>query len=154
MTENLHGGLSGVRSKTMGKITEFLFGKSFDYEEMYHNQLTENSELKEELHQMRENSWEKEVEHQKKINSILSGDLANPIIERLRNDYIFVCNNRADLQYKLQRYENTDLDRENKKLTSEIKCLKFKIEELEREKAELIKLLDRYDVFFKSLGKE
>jgi hypothetical protein len=140
--------------KTMGKITEFLFGKSFDYEEMYHNQLTENSELKEELHQMRENSWEKEVEHQKKINSILSGDLANPIIERLRNDYIFVCNNRADLQYKLQRYENTDLDRENKKLTSEIKCLKFKIEELEREKAELIKLLDRYDVFFKSLGKE
>ena len=138
----------------MGKITEFLFGKSFDYEEMYHNQLTENSELKEELHQMRENSWEKEVEHQKKINSILSGDLANPIIERLRNDYIFVCNNRADLQYKLQRYENTDLDRENKKLTSEIKCLKFKIEELEREKAELIKLLDRYDVFFKSLGKE
>ena len=138
----------------MGKIIEFLFGKSFDYEEMYHNQLTENQKLKEELHQMRENSWEKEVEHQKKINSILSGGLANPIIERLRNDYIFICKDRADLQYKLQRYENTDLDRENKKLTSEIKCLKFKIEELEREKAELIKLLDRYDVFFKSLGKE
>lgn len=138
----------------MGKITEFLFGKSFDYEELYHNQLAENQKLKEELHQMRENSWEKEVEHQKKINSILSGGLANPIIERLRNDYVSVCNDRADLQYKLQRYENTDLDRENKKLTSEIKCLKFKIEELEREKAELIKLLDRYDVFFKSLGKE
>ena len=138
----------------MGKIIEFLFGKLFDYEEMYHNQLAENQKLKEELHQMRENSWEKEVEHQKKINSILSGGLANPIIERLRNDYVFVCNNRADLQYKLQRYENTDLDRENKKLTSEIKCLKFKIEELEREKAELIKLLDRYDVFFKALGKE
>ena len=138
----------------MGKITEFLFGQSFDYEEMFHNQLTENQKLKEELHQIRENSWEKEVEHQKKINSILSGGLANPIIDRLRNDYISVCNDRADLQYKLQRYENTDLDRENKKLTSEIKCLKFKIEELEREKAELIKLLDRYDVFFKSLSKE
>jgi len=96
---------------------------------------------------MRENSWEKETEHQKKINSILSGDLANPIIERLRNDYVSVCNDRADLQYKLQRYENTDLGRENKKLIAEIKCLKFKIEELEREKAELIKLLDRYDVF-------
>lgn len=132
----------------MGKITEFLFGQQFDYEEMYHNQLAENSKLKEELHQMRENSWEKEVDHQKKINSILSVGLANPIIERLRNDYVSVCNDRADLQYKLQRYENTDLDRENKKLTSEIKCLKFKIEELEREKAELIKLLDRYDVFF------
>ena len=138
----------------MGKITEFLFGQSFDYEEMFHNQLTENQKLKEELHQMRENLWEKEAEHQKKINSILSGGLANPIINRLRNDYVSVCNDRADLQYKLQRYENTDLDRENKKLTSEIKCLKFKIEELEREKAELIKLLDRYDVFFKSLSKE
>ena len=138
----------------MGKITEFLFGQSFDYEEMFHNQLAENQKLKEELHQIRENSWEKEVEHQKKINSILSGGLANPIIDRLRNDYVSVCNDRADLQYKLQRYENTDLDRENKKLTSEIKCLKFKIEELEREKAELIKLLDRYDVFFKSLSKE
>lgn len=138
----------------MGKITEFLFGQSFDYEELYHNQLAENQKLKEELHQMRENSWENEVEHQKKINSILSGGLANPIIDRLRNDYVSVCNDRADLQYKLQRYENTDLDRENKKLTSEIKCLKFKVEELEREKAELIKLLDRYDVFFKALGKE
>ena len=138
----------------MGKITEFLFGQSFDYEKMFHNQLAENQKLKEELHQMRENSWENEVEHQKKINSILSGGLANPIIDRLRNDYVSVCNDRADLRYKLQRYENTDLDRENKKLTSEIKCLKFKIEELEREKAELIKLLDRYDVFFKALGKE
>lgn len=138
----------------MGKITEFLFGKSFDYEELYHNQLAENQKLKEELHQIRENSWEKEVDHQKKINSILSGNLANPIIERLRSDYVSVCNDRADLQYKLQRYENTDLDRENTRLRSEIKCLKFKIEELEREKAELIQLLDRYDVFFKSLSKE
>ena len=138
----------------MGKILEFLFGKALDYEEVYHNQLAENQKLKEELHQMRENSWEKEVEHQKKINSILSGSLANPIIDRLRNDYISVCNDRADIQYKLQRYENTDIDRENKRLRSEIKCLKFKIEELEREKAELIQLLDRYDVFFKSLSKE
>ena len=138
----------------MGKIAEFLFGKALDYEELYHNQLAENQKLKEELHQMRENSWEKEVEHQKKINSILSGNLAEPIIERLRNDYISVCNDRADIQYKLQRYENTDIDRENKRLRSEIKCLKFKIEELEREKAELIQLLDRYDVFFKSLSKE
>ena len=138
----------------MGKILEFLFGKALDYEEVYHNQLAENNKLKEELHQMRENSWEKEVEHQKKINSILSGNLAEPIIERLRNDYVSVCNDRADLQYKLQRYENTDIDRENNRLRSEIKCLKFKIEELEREKAELIQLLDRYDVFFKSLSKE
>lgn len=138
----------------MGKILEFLFGKLPDYEELYHNQLAENSKLKEELHQMRENSWKKEVEHQKKINSILSGSLAEPIIERLRNDYVSVCNDRADLQYKLQRYENTDIDRENNRLRSEIKCLKFKIEELEREKAELIQLLDRYDVFFKSLSKE
>ena len=138
----------------MGKIAEFLFGKALDYEELYHDQLAENQKLKEELHQMRENSWEKEVEHQKKINSILSGNLAEPIIERLRNDYISVCNDRADIQYKLQRYENTDIDRENTRLRSEIKCLKFKIEELEREKAELIQLLDRYDVFFKSLSKE
>ena len=138
----------------MGKITEFLFGKLPDYKELYHKQLAENSKLKEELHQMRENSWEKEVEHQKKINSILSGSLAKPIIENLRNDYVSVCNDRANLQYKLQRYENTDIDRENSRLRSEIKCLKFKIEELEREKAELIQLLDRYDVFFKSLSKE
>ena len=138
----------------MGKITEFLFGKSFNYEELYHNQLAENQKLKEELHQMRENSWEKEVEHQKKINSVLSGSLANPLIERLKGDYVSVCNDRADLQYRLQRYENTDIDRENKRLQSEIKYLKFKIEELEREKAELIQLLDRYGVFFKSLSKE
>lgn len=138
----------------MGKITEFLFGEARDYEELYHNQLAENQKLKEELHKMRENSWEKEVEHQKKINSILSGSLANPIIERLKGDYVSVCNDRADLQYKLQRYENTDIDRENNRLKSEIKCLKFRIEELEREKAELIQLLDRYDVFFKSLSKE
>ena len=138
----------------MGKIAEFLFGKIVDYEELYHNQLAENSKLKEELHQMRENSWKKEVEHQKKINSILSGSLAKPIIENLRNDYVSVCNDRADLRHKLQRYENTDIDRENQILRAEIKCMKFKIEELEREKAELIQLLDRYDVFFKSLSKE
>ena len=32
--------------------------------------------------------------------------------------------------------------------------MKISKEELEREKAELIQLLDRYDVFFKSLSKE
>ena len=77
-----------------------------------------------------------------------------PLYEKLKNDYVSVCNDRADLQYKLQRYENTDLDRENKILRAEIKCMKFKIEELEREKEEFIKLLDRYDVFFKTLSKE
>ena len=138
----------------MGKITEFLFGKSFDYEEMYHNQLAENSKLKEQIFDMNQESFQEKIETERRINNAITGNLSIPVIERLRNDYVFVCNNRADLQYKLQRYENTDLDRENKKLTSEIKCLKFKIEELEREKAELIKLLDRYDVFFKSLGKE
>ena len=138
----------------MGKITEFLFGKSFDYEEMYHNQLAENSKLKEQIFVMNQESFQEKIETERRINNAITGNLSIPVIERLRNDYVFVCNNRADLQYKLQRYENTDLDRENKKLTSEIKCLKFKIEELEREKAELIKLLDRYDVFFKSLGKE
>lgn len=138
----------------MGKITEFLFGQSFDYEEMFHNQLAENSKLKEEIHDMNEKSYQQMVDTERRVNDALKGNLANPIIERLRNDYVSVCNDRADLRYKLQRYENTDLDRENKKLTSEIKCLKFKIEELEREKAELIKLLDRYDVFFKALGKE
>ena len=138
----------------MGKITEFLFGKSFDYEEMYHNQLAENSELKEKIFDMNQKSFQEQVETERRINNAITGNLLVPVIDRLRNDYVSVCNNRADLQHKLQRYENTDLDRENKKLTSEIKCLKFKIEELEREKAELIKLLDRYDVFFKSLGKE
>ena len=138
----------------MGKITEFLFGKSFDYEEMYHNQLAENSELKEKIFDMNQKSFQEQVETEKRINNAITGNLLVPVIDRLRNDYVSVCNDRADLQYKLQRYENTDLDRENKKLTFEIKCLKFKIEELEREKAELIKLLDRYDVFFKSLGKE
>ena len=138
----------------MGKIIEFLFGKSFDYEEMYHNQLAENSKLKEQIFDMNQESFQEKIETERRINNAITGNLSIPVIERLRNDYVFVCNNRADLQYKLQRYENTDLDRENKKLTSEIKCLKFKIEELEREKAELIKLLDRYDVFFKSLGKE
>ena len=138
----------------MGKILEFLFGKPVDYEKLYHEQLAENSKLKEEIHQMRENSYKKEVEHQKKINSILSASLANPIIERLRYDYVSVCNDRSALQCKLQRYENTDIDRENKRLIAEIKCMKFKIEELEREKEEFKKLLDRYDVFFKSLGKE
>lgn len=138
----------------MGKIMEFLFGKALDYEEVYRNQLAENQKLKEELHQMRENSWEKEVEHQKKINSILSGSLAKPIIERLEQDYKTVCEERYHLTHELMRYTNTNIDRENKRLRSEIKCLKFKIEELEREKEEFIKLLDRYDVFFKSLSKE
>lgn len=138
----------------MGKITDFLFGKSFDYEELYHEQLAENSKLKEEIHDMNEKSYQQMVDAERRVNDALKGNLANPIIERLRNDYVSVCNDRADLQYKLQRYENTDIDRENTRLQSEIKCLKFKIEELEREKAELIQLLDRYDVFFKSLSKE
>lgn len=138
----------------MGKILEFLFGKLPDYEELYHNQLTENSKLKEEINDMHQTSYQKMVETERRVNDAIKGNLANPIIERLRNDYVSVCNDRADLQYKLQRYENTDIDRENKRLQSEIKCLKFKIEELEREKAELIQLLDRYDVFFKSLSKE
>ena len=138
----------------MGKITEFLFGQSFDYEELFHNQLTENSKLKEQITDMNQKSFQEQVETERRINNAITGNLLVPVIDRLRNDYVSVCKDRADLQYKLQRYENTDLDRENKKLTSEIKCLKFKIEELEREKAELIKLLDRYDVFFKSLGKE
>lgn len=138
----------------MGKILEFLFGEPVNYEELYHNQLAETQKLKEELHQMRENSWKKEVEHQKKINSILSGSLAKPIIERLEQDYKAVCEERYHLTHELMGYKNTDIDRENKRLQSEIKCLKFKIEELEREKAELIQLLDRYDVFFKSLSKE
>lgn len=138
----------------MGKIIDFLFGKSFDYEELYHDQLAENSKLKEEIHDMNEKSYQQMVDTERRVNDALKGNLANPIIERLRNDYVSVCNDRADLQYKLQRYENTDIDRENTRLRSEIKCLKFKIEELERGKAELIQLLDRYDVFFKSLSKE
>lgn len=138
----------------MGKITEFLFGQSFDYEELYHKQLAENSELKEQISDMNQKSFQEQVETERRINNAITGNHLVPVIDRLRNDYVFVCKDRADLQYKLQRYENTDLDRENKKLTSEIKCLKFKIEELEREKAELIKLLDRYDSFFKSLGRE
>ena len=138
----------------MGKITDFLFGKSFDYEELYHEQLAENSKLKEEISNMNEKSYQQMVDTERRVNDAIKGNLANPIIERLRNDYVSVCNDRADLQYKLQRYENTDIDRENTRLRSEIKCLKFKIEELEREKTELIQLLDRYDVFFKSLSKE
>lgn len=138
----------------MGKITDFLFGKSFDYEELYHNQLAENGKLKEEISDMNEKSYQQMLDTERRVNDAIKGNLANPIIERLRNDYVSVCNDRADLQYKLQRYENTDIDRENNRLRSEIKCLKFKIEEMEREKAELIQLLDRYDVFFKSLSKE
>ena len=138
----------------MGKITDFLFGKSFDYEELYHEQLAENSKLKEEISNMNEKSYQQMVDTERRVNDAIKGNLANPIIERLRNDYVSVCNDRADLQYKLQRYENTDIDRENTRLRSEIKRLKFKIEELEREKTELIQLLDRYDVFFKSLSKE
>ena len=138
----------------MGKIAEFLFGKALDYEELYHNQLAENSKLKEEISDMNEKSYQQMVDAERRVNDALKGNLANPIIERLRNDYVSVCNDRSDLQYKLQGYENTDLDRENTRLKSEIKCLKFKIEELEREKAELIQLLNRYDIFFKSLSKE
>lgn len=138
----------------MGKILEFLFGEPVDYEKLYHEQLTENSKLKEEIHDMNQKSFQKMVDTERRVNDALKGNLANPIIEKLRNDYVSVCNDRSDLQYKLQRYENTDLDRENKRLIAEIKCMKFKIEELEREKEEFIKLLDRYDVFFKSLGKE
>lgn len=138
----------------MGKILEFLFGEPVDYEKLFHDQLAENSKLKEEINDMHQTSYQKMVETERRVNDAIKGNLANPIIERLRNDYVSVCNDRADLQYKLQRYENTDIDRENKRLQSEIKCLKFKIEELEREKTELIQLLDRYDVFFKSLSKE
>ena len=138
----------------MGKILEFLFGEPVNYEKLFHEQLAENSKLKEEIHDMHQTSYQKMVETERRVNDAIKGNLANPIIERLRNDYVSVCNDRADLQYKLQRYENTDIDRENDRLRSEIKCLKFKIEELEREKAELIQLLDRYDVFFKSLSKE
>ena len=138
----------------MGKILEFLFGEPVNYEKLFHEQLAENSKLKEEIHDMHQTSYQKMVETERRVNDAIKGNLANPIIERLRNDYVSVCNDRADLQYKLQRYENTDIDRENDRLRSEIKCLKFKIEELEREKAELIQVLDRYDVFFKSLSKE
>ena len=138
----------------MGKILEFLFGEPVDYEKLFHDQLAENNKLKEEIRDIHQTSYQKIVETERRVNDAIKGNLANPIIERLRNDYVSVCNDRADLQYKLQRYENTDIDRENNRLRSEIKCLKFKIEELEREKAELIQLLDRYDVFFKSLSKE
>lgn len=135
----------------MGKITEFLFGKLPDYEELFHNQLAENSKLKEQISGMNEKAFQERVDTERRINNAITGNLLVPAIDRLRNDYISVCNDRANLRYKLQRYENTDLDRENKRLISEIKCLKFKIEELEREKAELIKILDRYDAFFKAL---
>lgn len=138
----------------MGKIAEFLFGKLPDYEELYHKQLAENSKLKEEISDMNQKSFQKMVETERRVNDALKGNLANPIIERLKNDYVKVCNDRASLKSELMRYENTDIDRENKILRAEIKCMKFKIEELEREKEEFIKLLDRYEVFFKSLGKE
>ena len=138
----------------MGKITEFLFGNFVDYEDLYHKQVAENSKLKEKIFDIDQKAFQKEIETERRVNSAILGNLSVPVVERLRDDYVLVCRDRADLQYKLQRYENTDLDRENKKLTSEIKCLKFKIEELEREKADLIKLLDRYDTFFKALGKE
>ena len=136
----------------MGKILEFLFGEPVDYEKLFHNQLAENSKLKEEIHDLHQSSYQKMVETERRVNDAIIGNLANPIIEKLRNDYVSVCNDRADLRYKLQRYENTDLDRENKRLIAEIKCMKFKIDELQREKEEFVKLLDKYDVFFKSLG--
>ena len=138
----------------MGKILEFLFGKPVDYEKLFHNQLAENSKLKEEIHDMNQKSFQKMIETERRVNDALKGNLSRPVIERLENDYAKVCDDRASLKSKLMRYENTDIDRENKRLIAEIKCMKFKIEELEREKEEFIKLLDRYDVFFKSLGKE
>ena len=99
----------------MGKITEFLFGQSFDYEELFHNQLTENSKLKEQITDMNQKSFQEQVETERRINNAITGNLLVPVIDRLRNDYVSVCKDRADLQYKLQRYENTDLDRENKR---------------------------------------
>lgn len=138
----------------MGKILEFLFGEPVDYEKLYHEQLTENSKLKEEIHDMNQKSFQKMIETERRVHDALKGNLSRPVIERLENDYAKVCDDRASLKSKLMRYENTDLDRENKRLITEIKCMKFKIEELEREKEEFKKLLDRYDVFFKSLGKE
>lgn len=137
----------------MGKIAEFLFG-AFDYEKLYHELLVENIGLRKQISDMKQEDCQERVKTEKRINDALTGNLAHPIIEKLRNDYVSVCNDRADLRCKLERYENTDLDLENKRLTTEIKCLKFKIEELEREKTELTKILDRYDVFFKSLSKE
>lgn len=137
----------------MGKILEFLFGDNWK-DERIKQQDTEIAELKQRIESLEQNSFKKQLKHQEELNKALMGNMTAPLYEKLRDDYVSVCNDRADLQYKLQRYENTDIDRENNRLRSEIKCLKFKIEELEREKAELIQLLDRYDVFFKSLSKE
>lgn len=135
-------------------ILKTLFAGDNWKDERIKQQNTEITELRQRIESLEQNSYKKELKHQEELNKALMGNMTSPLYEKLKGDYVSVCNDRADLQYKLQRYENTDLDRENKKLITEIKCLKFKIEELEREKAELIKLLDRYDVFFKCLGKD
>lgn len=135
-------------------ILKTLFAGDNWKDERIKQQNTEITELRQRIESIEQNSYKKELKHQEELNKALMGNMTSPLYEKLKGDYVSVCNDRADLQYKLQRYENTDLDRENKRLIAEIKCLKFKIEELEREKAELIKLLDRYDVFFKSLGRE
>ena len=137
----------------MGKLKDFFTGDNWK-DERIKQQNDEINELKQRIESLEQNSYKKQLKHQEELNKALTGNMTAPLYEKLKSDYVSVCNDRADLQYKLQRYENTDIDRENKRLQSEIKCLKFKIEELEREKAELIQLLDRYDVFFKSLSKE
>ena len=137
----------------MGKLKDFFTGDNWK-DERIKQQNDEINELKQRIESLEQNSYKKQLKHQEELNKALTGNMTAPLYEKLKSDYVSVCNDRADLQYKLQRYENTDLDRENKRLIAEIKCMKFKIEELEREKAELIQLLDRYDVFFKSLSKE
>lgn len=135
-------------------ILKTLFAGDNWKDERIKQQNTEITELRQRIESIEQNSYKKELKHQEELNKALMGNMTSPLYEKLKGDYVSVCNDRSDLQYKLQRYENTDLDRENRRLRSEIKCLKFKIEELEREKTELIKLLDRYDTFFKSLGRE
>ena len=137
----------------MGKLKDFFTGDNWK-DERIKQQNNEIYELKQRIESLEQNSYKKQLKHQEELNKALTGNMTAPLYEKLRNDYVSVCNERSDLQYKLQRYENTDIDFENKRLRSEIKCMKFKIEELEREKEEFIKLLDRYDVFFKTLSKE
>lgn len=137
----------------MGIFKELFAGNDWK-DEIIKQQDTEITELRQRIESLEQNSYKKELKHQEELTKALMGNMTAPLYEKLKGDYVSVCNDRADLQYKLQKYENTDLDRENKRLIAEIKCMKFKIEELEREKEEFIKLLDRYNVFFKSLGKE
>ena len=137
----------------MRKLKDFFTGDNWK-DERIKQQNDEIYELKQRIESLEQNSYKKQLKHQEELTKALMGNMTAPLYEKLKNDYVSVCNDRADLQYKLQRYENTDLDRENNILRAEIKCMKFKIEELEREKEEFIKLLDRYEVFFKSLGKE